>query len=116
MKRPIEDWTVMKYGWLAVFSLHVVFLIGGIHWLKSALNLWDSELLSPGQIRIENFITAVYMLTIAFSIILLILAVFVFEIFRTQRKIFRILAEKEGNGACGMGNGGSRDPGPGSGG
>ncbi len=86
----------MKYGWLAVFVLHIVFLIMGVHWLKSALNLWHADLLAPSQIRLENFITATYMLTIAFSIILLILAVFVFEIFRAQRKILRILAEERG--------------------
>ncbi|MBI3890014.1 MAG: hypothetical protein HY303_00635 [Candidatus Wallbacteria bacterium] len=93
--RNIDDWTVMKYGWLGVFVLHVVFLLAGVHWLKSALNLWDTQLLEPGQIRLENFITAAYMLTIAFSIMLLIMAVFIFEIFRAQRKILRLLAEKQ---------------------
>lgn len=93
MKQRIDDWLLMKYGWLAVFVLHIVFLLMGVHWLKSALNLWDSELLTTSQIRLEHFITAAYMLTIAFSIILLILAVFIFEIFRTQRKILRLVSE-----------------------
>lgn len=94
--------------------LHVVFLLGGIQWLKEALNEWDASLITASQRVLEHFITAAYMLSIAFSIILLILAVFVLEIFRTQRRMYRILTALEGFAeAEGDGEAEGETPGPG---
>ena len=83
----IEDWAVLKYGWLAVFLLHVAFLGMGVYNIKMALDMFDPDLIRVEQRRLDFVIQAVYMVTIAFSIILLILAVFVLEIFRNQRRL-----------------------------
>lgn len=83
----IEDWSVLKYGWLAVFLLHVAFLGIGVYNIKAALEMFDPELIRVEQRRLDYVIQAIYMVTIAFSIILLILAVFVLEIFRNQRRL-----------------------------
>ena len=85
--RMIEDWSVLKYGWLAVFLLHVAFLSIGVYNIKAALEMFDPELIRVEQRRLDYVIQAIYMVTIAFSIILLILAVFVLEIFRNQRRL-----------------------------
>lgn len=98
--RSIEDWAILKYGWLAVFLVHVVFLAFGVWHIKAALDMYDPRLIDVDQRRIELVIQAVYMVTIAFSIILLILAVFVLEIFRNQRRIMtrleEVIAERTG--------------------
>ena len=83
----------MKYGWLAVFLVHVVFLAFGVYHIKAALDMYDPRLIDVDQRRIELVIQAVYMVTIAFSIILLILAVFVLEIFRNQRRLMHQMDE-----------------------
>jgi len=87
----IDDWTILKYGWLAVFIIHIAFLAMGIYWLKQAWRLEHPELYSIAELRYSYALTAQYMLAIAFSIILLIITVFVFEIFRSQRRITREL-------------------------
>lgn len=107
--RSIEDWAVLKYGWLAVFLVHVIFLSSGVFFIKQALDITDpspqamSRLVDVEQRRLELVIQAVYMVTIAFSIILLILAVFVLEVFRNQRRLMarleEILAERTGGPA-----------------
>ena len=91
--RMIEDWAILKYGWLAVFLLHVAFLGIGVYNIKAALEMFDPELIRVEQRRLDYVIQAVYMVTIAFSIILLILAVFVLEIFRNQRRLMHQLDE-----------------------
>jgi hypothetical protein len=104
--RSIEDWSVLKYGWLAVFLVHVVFLASGVWFIKQALDITDpnpkaiAKLLDLDQRRFELVIQAGYMVTIAFSIILLILAVFVLELFRNQRRMMtrleEVIAERSG--------------------
>lgn len=91
--RMIEDWSVLKYGWLAVFLLHVAFLGIGVYNFKAALEMFDPELIRVEQRRLDYVIQAIYMVTIAFSIILLILAVFVLEIFRNQRRLMHQMDE-----------------------
>jgi hypothetical protein len=97
--RSIEDWAVLKYGWLAVFLVHVIFLASGVFFIKQALDITDpsphamAKLIDVEQRRLEMVIQAVYMVTIAFSIILLILAVFVLEVFRNQRRLMTRLEE-----------------------
>jgi len=78
---------------MIVFLIHVVFLAFGMQQIKIALDMFEPELLAPSQLRLDHVIQAVYMVTIAFSILLLILAVFVLEIFRTQRRIINHLME-----------------------
>lgn len=90
-----EDWAVLKWGWLAIFLLHLAFLIVGIHFMKEALRLEDPTLLVPSERRIGLVIEALYSVTIAFSILLLILAVFVLEIFRAQRRILEMITSAE---------------------
>jgi hypothetical protein len=89
----IEDWLVLKYGWLLVFVVHVAFLGIGVWQIKTALDLWAPDLISPEARRLDHVIHAVYMIAISFSILLLILAVFVLEIFRNQYKLMRRLDE-----------------------
>jgi hypothetical protein len=91
----IEDWALLKYGWLAVFLVHVAFLAIGVWQIRAALEMWDPKFLEVEQRRIDHVIQAVYMVTIAFSIILLILAVFVLEIFRTQHRLLHRLEQNE---------------------
>ncbi|MBI4860349.1 MAG: hypothetical protein HY815_08815 [Candidatus Riflebacteria bacterium] len=86
-RKHFHDWAILKYGWLAVFLFHVAFLYFGVREIKIALDIFDKTLLSTDQRRIDHVIQAIYMVTLAFSIILLIIAVFVLEIFRAQRKI-----------------------------
>jgi hypothetical protein len=92
-KSQLRDWAVLKYGWLIVVLVHVVFLGLGVQQIRSALDMFDPELLNISQLRLDHVIQATYMVTIAFSVILLILAVFILEIFRTQRAILNELQE-----------------------
>lgn len=106
--RMIEDWAILKYGWLAVFLVHIAFLAMGVYYIKASLDMFDPELTHATQRRLDltiqsiymweqrrmdNVIQATYMVTIAFSIIMLILAVFVLEIFRNQRKLMHQMDE-----------------------
>ena len=89
-KRPQAgylDWTVLKYGWLVVFLIHGIFLMIGLRFLRSAAYYHDPSLYSPEQLRISHLLDSMYMFSIAFSLLLVILAVFVLEIFRTTQKI-----------------------------
>lgn len=86
-RRFIDDWTVLRYGWLAVFLIHIAFLAMGVFWLKRAWRMEDASLYSVPEVRISHVITAGYMLTIAFSIILLIITVFLFEVFKMLRRV-----------------------------
>ena len=100
--RSIEDWAILKYGWLAVFLVHVIFLASGVYFIKQALDIYDPKLIEVDQRRLEMVIQAIYMVTVAFSIILLILAVFVLEVFRNQRRLMtrleELVAEREERG------------------
>ena len=106
--RMIEDWSVLKYGWLAVFLVHVAFLAMGVYYIKASLDMFDPELIKSTarrldltiqsvyifeQRRMDLVIQATYMVTVAFSIIMLIIAVFVLEIFRNQRRLMHQLDE-----------------------
>ena len=93
LRRYIDDWTILKYGWLAVFIIHIAFLAMGVFWLKQALRMEHPSLYNIPQLRISHTLTALYLITIAFSIILLIITVFVFEIFRTTRRLAREIEE-----------------------
>jgi hypothetical protein len=97
-KRPegLLDWTVLKYGWLLVFLIHGSFLFIGLHFLRQAAYMENPALYTPEQIRISYMLTSTYMVAIAFSLILVILAVFVLEIFRTTQKILFDLEELRG--------------------
>jgi hypothetical protein len=88
-----QDWTILKYGWVGVFLVHVVFLGVGLYFLKQAYYMEDVSLYTPAELRISYFLTSVYMATIAFSVVLLIVAVFVLEIFRSLRKLSAEVAE-----------------------
>jgi hypothetical protein len=92
LPRAIEDWSVLKYGWLAVFGAHLTFLFLGMQFIKDAMRLDHPSLLDPAERRITLVIEALYAITIAFSILLLILAVFVLEILRLQRRVVELLA------------------------
>lgn len=96
MKSPMQkegetegylDWTILKYGWLIVFLIHGVFLYIGLHWLRQAYHMEHASLYTPEQLRISHLLTSVYMVSIAFSLILVILAVFVLEIFRGVQRM-----------------------------
>jgi magnesium-transporting ATPase (P-type) len=94
-KRPegLLDWTVLKYGWLIVFLIHGSFLFIGLHFLRQAAYMENPALYTPEQLRISHLLTSTYMVTIAFSLILVILAVFVLEIFRTTQKLLMDVEE-----------------------
>jgi hypothetical protein len=59
----------------------------GLRFLRSAAYYHDPSLYSPEQLRISHLLDSMYMFSIAFSLLLVILAVFVLEIFRTTQKI-----------------------------
>lgn len=90
-KKHFEDWTVFKYGWLVIFVLHMAFLAVGVHYLMAAYNMDHPDLLKAQGLRGTYLIIAGYMMVIAFSVLLLVLAILIFEVFRTQRKILRKL-------------------------
>lgn len=103
-QRPegILDWTVLKYGWLIVFMIHGIFLVIGLGFLRRAAYLSETgvfrakelaNLYGPEQLRISNLLDSMYMFAIAFSLILVILAVFVLEIFRTTQKVLMDVEE-----------------------
>lgn len=83
----ILDWTVLKYGWLIVFVIHGIFLSIGLGFLRAASRAHHPTLYSPEQVRISNMLEAHYMFSIAFSLIVVVLAVFVLEIFRATQKL-----------------------------
>ncbi len=85
--RGILDWTILKYGWLIVFLIHGVFLYMGLIFLRQAYHMEGPTLYTPEQLRISLLLTSIYMVSIAFSLILVILAVFVLEIFRATQKL-----------------------------
>ncbi len=87
------DWTVLKYGWLLVFAVHGIFLWIGMTFLRSAAYSHNTALYSPEQLRISQLLDSMYMFAIAFSLLLVILAVFVLEIFRATQKILMELQE-----------------------
>jgi len=91
-KPKIEDWVILKYGWLFVFLVHIVFLGAGVREMRAAQELFSPELLDTAQLRLDHVFQAIYMWTIAFSILLLIVAVFILEIFRNQKRILERLA------------------------
>lgn len=90
-KKPFEDWTIFKYGWLIVFTLHMAFLAVGVHYMMAAYNMDHPDLLKAQGLRGTYLIIAGYMMVIAFSVLLLVLSILVFEVFRSQRKILRKL-------------------------
>lgn len=89
--RQLQDWAVLKYGWLFILMVHIVFLAAGVREIKSAIEMFDPALLDPSERRLDHVMQALYMWTLAFSIILMVLSVFVMEIFRSQRKILQLL-------------------------
>ena len=91
-----EDWTILKYGWIGVFLVHIVFLGAGLWFLKQAYYMEDMSLYTPEQLRISYFLTFGYMTTIAFSVIMLIQAVFVLEIFRATRRLSAEIEDLKG--------------------
>lgn len=93
--RQVEDWVVLKYGWLFIFLVHIVFLAAGVREIKSAIEMFDPQLLDPSERRLDHVMQALYMWTLAFSVILMILSVFVMEIFRSQRKILQLLIKQQ---------------------
>lgn len=88
-KKYLDDWTVLKYGWLAVFIIHIAYLAVGVFWLKRALRMEHAELFTIPEVRLSYAMTAAHMITIAFSTILLIMTVFIFEIFKMTRRLAR---------------------------
>ena len=88
-KKYLDDWTVLKYGWLAVFIIHIAYLAVGVFWLKRAMRMEHAELFTIPEVRISYALTASHMITIAFSTILLIMTVFIFEIFKMMRRLVR---------------------------
>ncbi len=90
-EKQLEDWTIFKYGWLAIFLIHIAFLAVGIHYLMTAYNMDHPDLLKAQALRGTYLIIAGYMMVIAFSVLLLVLAILIFEVFRSQRKILRKL-------------------------
>lgn len=106
----IEDWAILKYGWLLVFLVHVVFLGFGVVEIKQALDMFDKKLLEIAELRIDHVIQGLYMLVIAFSVLLLIVAIFALEIFRTQRRILRELAALRSVGIASPADLGSTPP------
>jgi len=107
-RKYCDDWTVLKYGWLAVFIIHIAYLAVGVFWLKRALRLEHTELFTIPEVRITYALTAAHMVTIAFSTILLIITVFVFEIFKMHRRLAEDIEdirqsmglEREGDGGA----------------
>lgn len=83
----ILDWTVLKYGWLLVFLLHGVFLWLGLSLLRSEAYKVGKDLGVMAELRITHLLHGAYLVAIAFSLILVVLAVFVLEIFRANQKI-----------------------------
>ena len=86
-KKYFDDWTVLKYGWLAIFIIHIAYLAVGVFWLKRALRMEGAVLLTLPELRVSYSLTAAHMITIAFSTILLIITVFIFEIFKMMRRL-----------------------------
>lgn len=80
-----DDWTVLRYGWLAVFILHIGYLIAGNQWLKSALAISDPLLNAPPEVRITYALTSAKMIIVGFSAVLLMITVFIYEIFKMVR-------------------------------
>ena len=93
LRRYWDDWTILKYGWLAVFIIHIAFLGIGVFWLKQAWRMEHPDLYTIPELRVSYALTAAYMITISFSIILLIITVFVFDLFRTVRRLSRDLED-----------------------
>jgi len=77
-----EDWTILRYGWLVVFIIHICYLIAGNQWLKSALALNGPLLESMPEVRITYALTSARMIIVGFSSVLLMITVFIYEIFK----------------------------------
>lgn len=87
------DWTVLRYGWVVVFLIHAAFLVIGLQFLRRAYLMHHDALYTIDQLRISHLLTGAYMLGVAFSLILVILAIFVLEIFRTTHRLAQDVAE-----------------------
>ena len=82
-----DDWTVLRYGWLAVFIIHIGYLIAGNQALKSALAITDPLLKAPPEVRITLALTSAKMIIVGFSSVLLMITVFIYEIFKMVRSM-----------------------------
>jgi len=82
-----DDWTILRYGWLAVFIIHIGYLIAGNQALKSALAITDPLLKAPPEVRITLALTSAKMIIVGFSSVLLMITVFIYEIFKMVRSM-----------------------------
>ena len=88
-----DDWTVLRYGWLAVFIIHITYLILGNQWLKGALAVVDPTFQAPPQLRITYALTSARMIVVGFSSVILMITVFIYEIFKMVREMKMELSE-----------------------
>lgn len=88
-----EDRDLLKYFWYFIFLLHITFLGMGIYWLNEGYKLLDAHNISKGELRLDTLFLAIHMESIAFSIILLIIAIYVYIIHRKQNLILKQLRE-----------------------
>jgi hypothetical protein len=88
-----DDWTVLRYGWLAVFIIHIGYLIAGNQALKGALAVSSPLLNTPPEVRITFALTSAKMIIVGFSAVLLMITVFIYEIFKMVRAMKLELAQ-----------------------
>ncbi len=93
LARAREDSGILKYFWFFVFLLHIVFLGMGIYWLNEGYKLIDFAQFSKRELRIDNLFISMYMLSIAFSLILAIISIYVYVLHSRQVQMLRLMHE-----------------------
>jgi hypothetical protein len=88
-----EDRELLKYFWYFIFLLHITFLGMGIYWLNEGYKLLDAHNISKGELRLDTLFLAIHMESVAFSIILLVIAIYVYVIHRKQNMILKQMRE-----------------------
>ncbi len=87
--RPTSNLKVLGWCWFGAFTLHIVFLAMGIYWLNEGYKMIDASELTRGELRVDSLFLALYLQSIAFSMILLLIAIYTFVIQSRQEKLLQ---------------------------
>ncbi len=88
-----DERKILRYCWFCVFLLHIVFLTMGIYWLNEGYKMIDISSFSKGELQFDSLFLAMYLQSIAFSLILLMTAIYVYVIQSRQEALMRQIQE-----------------------
>jgi hypothetical protein len=89
-----DDRDILKYFWFLIFTLHIIFMLMAIYWLNQGLD-FDVTQLSYEGLRIDKLFIAIHMGSIAFSMLLLIIAIYANVLASRQNKMLKQLREMQ---------------------